>query len=441
MKNLIFFLALLLSVPAMAQRMLSREQAEADIDSLLYTIGEVHPNMFAVCNQGELLQMADSVKRALPDSLSNLELYKRIAPLVTCIGDGHTSLSIPYEHLLLPEYKMLPLRMHVTTDYRLWVDRCIDSLLPESTEVLAINGIPAKQLIESMLPHVSGEREFYRIDMLGRSLSVLYELLYHAPEHKVDYRLPNKKEGSITLQGVNNEQLRMRLPKRKQAQNTQAYSFRLLEDKRTAIMDFRSFSDPEGMRLFADSMFTTLREKGIDRLIIDVRENGGGNSVVGDILLQYLSPRPFAQMGKTLMRITPTTQRLNPRTKQFSPGWFYWSIEDNEAGLLQPHTRQQGHFSGKTILLTGHHTFSSAASFAWAFKHFGMGRVVGEETGGMNVCFGDIISYKLPHSNLQCSISFKRFWLYGADESDIHGTLPDKAVPASEAPEAALKMK
>lgn len=58
--------------------------------------------------------------------------------------------------------------------------------------------------------------------------------------------------------------------------------------------------------------------------------------------------------------------------------------------------------------------------------------------GGMNVAYGDILSYRLPLSGLRCSVSFKRFWQFRADENDIHGTIPDVAVRADEALDRAL---
>lgn len=68
-----------------------------------------------------------------------------------------------------------------------------------------------------------------------------------------------------------------------------------------------------------------------------------------------------------------------------------------------------------------------------------MGTVVGEETGGMNVHYGDIIDFYMPISGLYTTVSTKYFWNYGADEKDIHGTLPDIKVPADKAREYALK--
>ena len=113
--------------------------------------------------------------------------------------------------------------------------------------------------------------------------------------------------------------------------------------------------------------------------------------------------------------------------------------EAKPSDFIKPRKPEEGHYNGNVFLLTSNNTFSSASSFAWAFKECDMGKVIGEETGGMNVCYGDILPYELPISKLKCYISFKRFWQLRADENDIHGTLPDIAVPSAVALEEAMK--
>lgn len=54
--------------------------------------------------------------------------------------------------------------------------------------------------------------------------------------------------------------------------------------------------------------------------------------------------------------------------------------------------------------------------------------------------YGDKLWYHLPVSDLECGISFKRFWHLNADEDDIHGAMPDVTVPASVALDKALSM-
>ena len=53
---------------------------------------------------------------------------------------------------------------------------------------------------------------------------------------------------------------------------------------------------------------------------------------------------------------------------------------------------------------------------------------------------GDVVYYKMPYSGLAASISHKRFWQYGADENNIHGTIPDYIVPKEDALSKALEL-
>lgn len=73
------------------------------------------------------------------------------------------------------------------------------------------------------------------------------------------------------------------------------------------------------MQALADSPFRTLRREGIRHPVIDVRRDGGGNAIVGDVPLRDVVKEPFRQMDKALMRISPTTQRLM-RNWSMAPG-------------------------------------------------------------------------------------------------------------------------
>ncbi len=418
-------------------KMLSKEEACADIDSLLYTLSEVHPNMFSVCAQGELIALFAKEFSSMPDSVSSTELYKRLAPVIAKIGDGHTSLYFPYNQYFTSETLRMPLYMKASVEHKLYVESCLDDKIPYGSEVVGINGINSGKMVEDMLAYACGEKEFYRIERVNNELIALFELLFKADNYDVTYiPVDGKKKQTVTLPAVNYDVLKSRMPRRHQSNSYVPYTFTIDKVKSVAVMDFRSFENPDQMTHFADSMFTVLKENNIKKLIIDVRENGGGNSQVGDILLGYISSCPYAQMGKTIIRVTPTTRNL-AGSNEMPLGWYYYYVTEEE--LEEPLTKEQGHYDGKVYLLTSHHTFSSASSFAWAFKYFRMGTVIGEETGGMNVSYGDVLPYLLPNSRLQCGISFKRFWLYGADETNIHGTQPDISVPAEQAMQVALK--
>ncbi len=47
--------------------LLSREQASFDIDAMVYILMEVHPNLFAKCNQQDFFKNVNEAKTTLPD--------------------------------------------------------------------------------------------------------------------------------------------------------------------------------------------------------------------------------------------------------------------------------------------------------------------------------------------------------------------------------------
>ncbi len=418
--------------------MLSREQAEFDINALVYALSQVHPDIFAVCRQEDFFRAVNNAIKTLPDSISTMDLFRKAAPIVAMIGDGHTNLTFPYNDVFTRELKRMPFWVDVLSDKSIVCRSSLDSIIPRGARILSINDVSAEKMINSMMPYVAGEKEHFKLSRVDSSFPALRHMLYPADSFEVVYLPQGEKHAkTVTYPATNFVELKRRSPALPDTDVKEPYTFTVDKKRDVAIMDFREFSNSARMEAFADSMFQELRDQNIGNLIIDLRRNGGGNSGVGDILLRYISPEPFVQMDKALVRVTPLTRKLMGAEEMAPMFTFFETTEDQ---YEKPRTAEEGHYNGNVYLLTSNKTFSSAGSFAWVFKECGIGTVVGEETGGMNVCFGDVLSYRLPVSHLHCSISFKRFWQFRADESDIHGTLPDVAVPAAEALDKALQI-
>lgn len=418
--------------------LLSRKQAEFDINALVYSLSQIHPDIFSTCRQADFFRAVNTAIASLPDSVSVMELYHRTAPIVAMIGDGHTNLTFPYSKVFTKELKRMPLWVDVLSDKSIVCRSSLDSIIPRGAKILSINGHTDTEMIDAMMPFVAGEREHFKLSRIDSSFPALRHMLFPADTFEISY-LPEgaKKPLSVTYQAISFDEAKRRSPTLPESGSDNPYSFTIDKKNNVAIMDFREFSDVGRMESFADSMFTALRKNKIGNLIIDLRKNGGGNSSVGDRLLRYITPEPYMQMDKALVKITPLTKKLM-KAPDIVPTFMFWEATPDQ--YIVPRTADEGHYDGNVYLLTSNKTFSSAGSFAWAFKECGMGTVIGEETGGMNVCFGDVLTYRMPVSRLQCSVSFKRFWQFRADENDIHGTIPDIAVPAAKAMDTALKL-
>ncbi|MDR1167573.1 MAG: hypothetical protein LBK53_01600 [Heliobacteriaceae bacterium] len=284
-----------------------------------------------------------------------------------------------------------------------------------------------------MTQQVSGEQTFYRIDRLTYLFTPLLYALYKSEEFEVEYR-HNESTYKNRIQGISYYERYERRSQAVASETIKPYSLQVDSINSFAIIDFRQFVDLENFTKFLDSTFTCLNNQKINNLIIDVRNNGGGNSRLGDELFQYISKVPFKQYGQT-------TIKTSEQQKNFFRSEY--NINDTSAlGVVIGSDEEliELRFNGNVYVLQSHYTFSSASGFSWAFKYFGMGEIIGEETGGLAVCFGDIVRQRLPYSGFSYTVSHKKFYQYGATDDNIHGTIPDYEVPANNALSFAVEL-
>ncbi|MCD8186418.1 MAG: S41 family peptidase [Rikenellaceae bacterium] len=397
---------------------ISRAEAQADIDTLIRVVYETHPDMYAAISREAFEEEVEKVKSALPDSLTILEFYKQAGLLLPLLQDGHTSMQLPSElrkngELPVFPYPLIPL---ADSTFR----------IPGSPKtILSINGVPSNAVMETILRYNSGESVAFRMKRNEDYLPALIALLYPAEQYTIAY----------SLNGEKFTETREPEPwKNVQSKPTEPgfdYRYEFLEDKNCMYLDFREFNNTEKFAALLASLFGEIQKRGVAHLIVDLRRNGGGNSELGDELLQYISPVPFRQYGDVTVRYSDPVRSAYPDWG-LQPENAIVHYSDNELIPLRPNPyRFAGH--GKVYLLTRKETFSATADLAWAVQFFGAGKIVGEETGGWIVCFKDSITRRLAHSGLSYDVSWKKFYGYGAANEHTHGVLPDYPVAEEEA--------
>lgn len=413
----------------------------ADFDTLFKTIDEIHVNMYACIPEEEFAEMASRVKSKINRDMTPNEFFRIVAPLVSALGDGHTNLYPSFEEFKWRNSLLFPYWVSVDTNDSTVCIRSNPMALPDSIPLGAtvnrINGIAIDTIISGMMRMLSGERYFFKLVRVNRFFIPFLNLLYPDSVYTVDYTY-NGATGSKRIEAVPFSVLmeNMKTSQNKRSAGNTSYTFTIRDRENVGIIDFRHFYNRKRFSRFLDSVFTVMKERNIGNLIIDIRNNGGGNSTLGDDLFQYISHTPFAQFGKTVIKYSDRQKRyILERNRGFWAFPVRWRIRLIPNGLkvydgekLIKLRKNRLRYNGNVYLLISHNTFSSAASFSWAFKHFNMGTVIGRESGGMGVCFGDILSFSLPHSKLYYTVSFKKFYQYGATEEDIHGTLPHYTV-------------
>lgn len=440
----LFFIFSIVS-SSFSQQYFSKKDLIEDLDILYKTIYEVHPDMFTVVSKKVFEKEIKKIKESFPDSMDRIGFYKAIAPLVSSLGDGHTTISLPFNDIInLNPY--LFVNPFIIDKETLSLKVLKGGMLPEGAEIISINNKASTDIVEQMLSLVSGESNTFKVTRLNKFLSAYFYMIDDSENFIVKYvqndEIHTREIQGMTLEDAKRKKKELELKNKKEPTKNQiksAFNYSLLPDFNATLFQFDSFSFENGyMHTFLDSMFTDINKRNIKNLIIDIRNNGGGNSEVGDEIMQYISHQPFLQFGIVRVKVSDPVKAQYSYYKDWNNG-IYNNIKESENLIKLKDIPIR--FKGNVYLLTSNNTFSSAADFAWAFQYFDMGTIVGEETGGWIVTFGDVLpGQSLPHTGISYGVSWKEFYGYGATESDRHGVIPDVMVPSEQAMDKVLEL-
>jgi len=164
--------------------------------------------------------------------------------------------------------------------------------------------------------------------------------------------------------------------------------------------------------------FISVQDEGVHSVIVDLRGNPGGNSLVADEFLRYLPVEGY-QVGSSNVRFGPIIWKNKPGQQR-----------NQQAEYV---------FSGYIYVLTGTDSFSATVDFATLLSDNGLCTVVGEIPGNMPSSYGDILYFQTPNALLVFTVSYKYFIRPDATKSNFP-LLPDVQVPAYDAMEEALRL-
>ena len=426
-------------------------ELQADLNFLVKTSLSVHPSFYSAVDsltfQKELLKIRSNLK----EPATRIEFYKRIAPLLAMLNNGHTGIIAPAEEwnsYLNNGGRYLPFRISYENSNGVVVKKNLDSnsTIKEGAKIIRINNLSADSLFNVIKKNYGGERDVWRNMMAENSFNQSLWLYGVKPPYRLIYSSANSKnefnfetEGKISDQTKNQNQANRTRYKR--------YTFNMLPDKIGYINYTSMGNDPENpFEEFLAKSFTELKSKSAKGLIVDLRKNGGGNSMYGDLLLDYVTDKPYKDAAKKVWK-------MSPEYKSYWRGritwWLRWlsyppavwlariffdeakifTADDGESIVYDfPETTPGNNplrFNGKVCFLIGTDTYSSAVMLSNAAGDYKLAELIGEETGGIPNEFGDLYQFSLPVTCIQVYLPTAQFVRANGDATDRRGVLPD----------------
>jgi len=127
-------------------KLIPPEKLKEDLDFLFKTIEEVHPNMYAYTSKKEFLPLRDKLYKQVNRSMTRLEFYKLVAPVVALLKSGHTRILPPpqeFKKYVNKGGKVFPLALRLENSNVVLVENLSHLDLAIGEKVLTINQEPA----------------------------------------------------------------------------------------------------------------------------------------------------------------------------------------------------------------------------------------------------------------------------------------------------------
>ncbi len=303
---------------------------------------------------------------------STLEYYKLMIEFGAKLKDGHTGVNAPNE--LTDEMFARPRLQTRLVENKVMIIAVPDEQLradglAPGQEIVAIDGVPVKEYAaQKVTPYQSASTK----QDLETSVYE-YALLRGSAQHPIELTLLDANGNSFkkTVR-------RLTLAERnKVGRPLPPMEFKMLPGNIAHVM-LNTFNDNRAAEMF-EAAFDEIAKASA--LILDVRNNGGGNSGVGYRVLACLTDKPF--------------QTSKWHTRNYRPAFRAWQRPQDTfgspAGQSQPNGKKL--YTKPVLVLSSPRTYSAAEDFLVAFETMRRGLIVGEASGGST---GQPLFFTLP---------------------------------------------
>lgn len=448
--------------------LISVNDLKEDLAILKSNLKAVHPGLYAYINEEAFDLSFAQTEKAITKPMSDIEFYRLLAPLQSKIQNGHTMI-IPSENwsnIKDTQKALFPFEVHLQ-DERLYVLKNLSTneLIANGTEIKSINGESAESIISALTNSITqdGNNNTFPLHLLQIGFNQWYADIKGTPASFELELAPNNQQpyiisiAALTLEKINENHL--------SRYNEEKVPWYLKEDKRSLSLKIENgiatlivptfdssaeSSDGKKYNRFYEEAFKQIRSAEIQHVIVDLRDNGGGDPRPQLSLLTHLIDEPL----KLYKRTYAVTRKIpNPELyKNDKTGWLNFLLklalrERNgvyeETGNLparmygaprrKPVSPSKDLYQGELYVLTNGGSFSATGEVAGLLKNFNRGIFIGEETGGSDYqnSSGIMIMLYLPHSQTRINLPLLCFELNVNFANDALGAIPDYTIRKS----------
>ena len=427
---------------AVADAPISATGLREDFRILRKTLEEAHPGLYWYTAKGRMDAYFDSTYAQLNQDMSEVEFLTRLLPVIAHVRCLHTSVSFSDKpgHQPTRISRVLPLALYPDKG-KVYIEKNYSNALHEGSQLLTINNQPINKLTNQLLRAIpaDGYNQTFKEHLLTHGVfREGFALLVGQPrEFALTVREPTGRTVQCTVPALSPTAINQLAATHRSEAMDLAFP-----KASVALLTLPTFE--RNNSAFRDSIraiFRTINQRNIRTLIIDVRDNGGGNNQNVTELFSYVAARPFRHLKKTERLAKPITygphiknQAAFAQLKGTRTAAGTYAMDYLYAGTSTRKPVNEYGFRGTLLVLANGGTASAASEFVALAHGYKRALVVGEETGG---CYygasgGRYLTLVLPNSQLQVRIPVIRIFTDVPEDykrqPQGRGVLPDYAV-------------
>lgn len=443
-------LALCAASAAQEEPVFSPEDLRSDFSTLYETMKAAHYDINAETPQSVLDQRFEEMLAAIDAPMSRSEAAIYFQTFLAEIRHGHARIDFPIEYWVNWRENgggALPIDIRIR-DGRVWLSDHQTGLasIERGDEILALNGEPNPIWLSRLTRHLSAETPDLAYSLLESYLPVLFLVEYPDAEAvTLRLRKPYGREEDFTLPLVTSEDMAALPEPDYEIFALPQHDARMLAGDIAYLRPGPFYNTDEGGNIWdptsyiarVDAAFESFIDEDAQALIIDIRDNPGGNNSFSDPIIAWFADEPWSFASEFSIRVSDATTASNQaRLDTFEEGnggvsavfADLFASSENGASVVfdlpvaEPHEDRQ--FNAPVYLLINRYSYSNAVTMAATVQDYGFGTIVGEATSDMSTTYGAMESFSLPQTGITAGYP-KAHIIRPNGERNSHPVSPD----------------
>ncbi len=438
---------------------------QQDFIYLTQLLEDTHPNIYENIDKEELEKCKKITLQKLQSIDKNVDFQIYAQKYVSKLKDAHTKI---FFGQMTNDFKY-PLQIYYVKN-KIFISN-LDKTLPKDwlgAEILSFNNIPIDTVINRASEYFSCENRYCYLENIVKALNdyqflKLIEVISDNKILQLKVKQLNSKIETIEFTQLSKNKFKQ-LPENKLTGfSNNLFHYKILNDKNTCYFHYQECRDLQYLKAnkkrykpmyfvyyvawwirggnfskFLKKMFHDVEKDNIQNLVIDVRQNRGGSSILNEQLLEYITSSSKVKDYSESVKLSNLLKQRHP--KYFNDIYTEYRekhlldtiklpflIKENDkiftnssnecrneylTSLQSPYYMQEPKykFTGNIYILTSPKTFSSAAMLAIKLRDNNIAVTVGMPTGQKPTQFGEALWFTLPLTHTRGIVSCKKFY-------------------------------